>query len=793
MTVRARNTRLFLLSTTLILGATASHAAFAQATNKTAAAGDGSEGAELTTVIVTAESKKAAANAPSKAPLTETQPQSVISSHFIDESTPETGNWSTVVLVAPSVSGITTNGGGIGEYNKSNIRGFADGQFNMTYDGVSFGDTNDPTHHSGSYFPSSTIGAAVVDRGPGVAGDLGQANYGGALHFFSPAVSDHYAFTGKATIGSFHTTDYVGSLQTGYLPQLGGIKAWISVEEHKSNGELSNSGGNAENETIKIVKDFSDSLSLTVFSSHEFTKFNLADGGPGETWQQEQVMGKDFALNTNPKTEWCACWNYEKKQTDFEYVLLKDKLSSSMTFENQAYTYFYSNKTLAASAITDIINPDGTMASNKQDAINYTKDVSVLGATTAAADGYGANDLSGYHKGNKYRVFGDIVRFNKDWSFGTLRLGGDVETSATTRWNELYDLNNGLIDYKYTAVTASPKQAPGLVTNYPATNDKTFEGSDWAQYQVFGDFVWRPTSTLTITPGVKYYDFTRKIKALWDSIDGFSSPYNHGSFEGKSKYTKALKFLTANYRITPDWSTYAQYGESFLTPSLSTLQQPLPSENSSKPSFAVSEQLGTVFSRNAVTADVDVYKVNISNLYVPSTVPSADGDPAGSYYINAGNVHYSGVEGQAAYSFDFGLNLFVNGSLNSVKTLNGAAPIFNAPKWTDAFGGSYRHGPWETTLTFKEVGRAYAYVASSALVTPDGVSLAAGQVRELKSYNVLNLTTAYAFTRNVRLKLSGFNLADHRSIVGISGTGSATDLYSFQAGREVQATLEVKF
>ena len=39
-------------------------------------------------------------------------------------------------------------------------------------------------------FPASPIGAAGVDRGPGAAGDLGQENYGGAIHFFSPDVSD---------------------------------------------------------------------------------------------------------------------------------------------------------------------------------------------------------------------------------------------------------------------------------------------------------------------------------------------------------------------------------------------------------------------------------------------------------------------------------------------------------------------------------------------------------------------------------------------------------------------------
>ncbi len=790
MAIRARNTRLLLLSTTLIMGATA-HTAFAQ-DNKTANAGDGSEGAELTTVIITAEAKKAAANAPSKAPLTETQPQSVISSHFIEESTPETGNWSTTVLVAPSVSGITTNGGGIGEYNKNNIRGFADGQFNMTYDGIAFGDTNDPTHHSGSYFPAPSIGAAVVDRGPGVAGDLGQANYGGALHFFSPAVSDHYSFTQKATVGSFSTHDYNTQIQTGTLDSFGGIKAWIDFDEKDSKGELSHAGGQAQNQSFKIVKDFSDTLSLTVFASHNYTFFNLPDAGPGETYQQVQAAGKNFSLNTNPTSEFCACFNYEKKQTDFEYVLLKGKLSDSISWENQGYTYFYSNHTLAADGITDNINANGQALSNAASAIQLKNDQTVAGKSAP----YSATDIGGYHKGNAYRVFGDIVRANKDWSFGTLRIGGDYEVSSTQRWNELYDLTNGLPDYKYPAYTnvAPVGTVPqyGENINYPATNDKTLEGSDWNQYQVFGDFVWRPLSNLTITPGLKYYDFTRKIKALWDAVDGYAKPDNHGSFIGKTKYTKLLKFLTANYRITQDWSAYAQYGESFLTPSLSTLQTYTPSDNAAKPSFAVSEQLGTVFSRNAITADFDVYDVKISNLYVASTVPDADGDPAGSYYVNAGSIHYTGVEGQAAYSFNFGLNLFANGSINDAKTV-GASELANAPKWTDAVGGSYKHGPWETTLTFKEVGRQVAYVVTTPTVTADGLSLAAGATRELKAYNVLNLSTAYAITKNVRLKLAGYNLANHRSIVGISGGGSPTDLYSFQAGREVQATLEMKF
>ena len=108
-------------------------------------------------------------------------------------------------MIAPSVAGITSNGGGIGDYNVITMRGFPDGEFNVTFDGIAFGDTNNPTHHGADYFPASTIGAAVVDRGPGAAGDLGQANFGGAIHFFSPTLTDKFGVTQKLTYGSFNT------------------------------------------------------------------------------------------------------------------------------------------------------------------------------------------------------------------------------------------------------------------------------------------------------------------------------------------------------------------------------------------------------------------------------------------------------------------------------------------------------------------------------------------------------------------------------------------------------------
>jgi len=110
--------------------------------------------------------------APVKASLEATQPQSIITREAIDQFIPQTGDFTQIVLLAPSVSGSAFNGPGFSE-SKTTLRGFKDGEYNVTYDGVPFGDTNDPTHHSTSFFPAPTIGAVVVDRGPGAASQLG--------------------------------------------------------------------------------------------------------------------------------------------------------------------------------------------------------------------------------------------------------------------------------------------------------------------------------------------------------------------------------------------------------------------------------------------------------------------------------------------------------------------------------------------------------------------------------------------------------------------------------------------
>jgi iron complex outermembrane receptor protein len=741
------------VSTCALAILTASAAAAATAAGPTGTvAGSGSEGTDVSELIVTAERSQAAAAAPTKASIDSFQPQSIISRKFIENFTPENGDYTTVVLIAPSIAGISGDGGGFGDSNKVSLRGFHDGQYNVTYDALAFGDTNDPTHHPNDYFPPSMIGAAVVDRGPGAAGDLGQANYGGAIHLFSPTVSDVWGIDQKLSYGSWNTRESVTSVQTGVLPKLGGTKVLAIFDARASDSELSDTGGYAYNGLLKIVVPIGARGTVTLFSTFESEKFYQSDASPppGLTWQQMLLYGKNFGLTNDPTSEFCKCYNDEKKNTDFEYIDFKYDFGQGITTQNQAYTYFYSNKTISADDLTGIIGGPNT---------SKPKDKS-----------YNPSDIGGYNKGNRYRVYGDILRVNKDWNFGTLKVGGWLEYASTDRHNILFDLTTGAPDFNPKYKSLAP------------TNAKTIETSSWWQYQLFADFEIRPTSNLTLTPGFKYVDFKRNVDGtVENSLQGDQT---RGMIVGSNTYTSPLYFFTGNYKITPYWSVYGQYATGFLVPSLSALYADQLSLNNLKPSKTVNYQGGTVYSRGRFTADADVYKIDVSDLEIPS--------PNGQFYINAGNASYSGVEAEAAYAFSFGLTLFANGSINTAKDTTHDLTELNAPKWTDAVGALYDYRHFQASLTWKEVGRQVAYQnGGAAVVTPQGTPLAANQEYEIPAYSTINASIAYDFGL-VKVKLGVFNLADHRSVTSVTGPTFNGDFYTFQAGREILGTIEAR-
>jgi iron complex outermembrane receptor protein len=120
----------------------------------------------------------AATLAPSQSSLDARSAQSVISPEYIENFTSPNADYTEVIQMSPGTFSFSPNGAGLGD-SKSFFRGFQDGDYTMTFDGIPFNDTNSPTHHSWAFFPGQFIGATVFDRSPGSASTIGPTNFGG--------------------------------------------------------------------------------------------------------------------------------------------------------------------------------------------------------------------------------------------------------------------------------------------------------------------------------------------------------------------------------------------------------------------------------------------------------------------------------------------------------------------------------------------------------------------------------------------------------------------------------------
>src|SRR5689334_3752775 len=152
----------------------------------------------------------AATLAPSQSSLDARSPQSVISPQYIQNFTSPIADYTEVVQMAPGTFSFSPNGAGLGD-SKTYFRGFQDGDYTMTFDGIPFNDTNTPTHHSWAFFPGQFIGQTVFDRSPGSASTIGPTNFGGSINMLSHQLSADENIRATFSYGSFNTRLYEAS------------------------------------------------------------------------------------------------------------------------------------------------------------------------------------------------------------------------------------------------------------------------------------------------------------------------------------------------------------------------------------------------------------------------------------------------------------------------------------------------------------------------------------------------------------------------------------------------------
>ncbi len=682
-------------------------------------------------IVVTGERTDAATVAPSVTPLTVIQPTSVLGRAFIANDVAATANYDDIIKLSPSVSSVGPNGPGLMENQFLTIRGFQDGQYNVTFDGIAWGDSNDFTHHSTSYVMGHDIGEVSVDRGPGTASTLGDATFGGTVAIQTKDPTEQTGVEGYSSFGSFNT--YLGGaeLDTGAMPGLGGAKALVDVEHLDSDGALTNMGQQRTNLFAKVEAPVDDKTTITFAAMYNNLHQNV---GLGATAAQYATLGYDYGLNTNPASQADSQYNYDFITTDLVYVGIKTELGDGWRLEDKVYSYAYNH--LGHNGF----DPNGEWPNGTY---------------------FGPNDVPGQVLHNDYVSYGDIGRLAKDFGLVEVRTGFWYDHQLNHRSLDDVDFTlGGAKDLGQPNCgapsvvgveapdpnTCSDPAGPSGVSNYPGIERRQIDTLD--TFQPYVELDIKPLPGLVITPGVKYDYFRRTIDA----------PVNQGTYDplnfGRT-YDAVLPSLAAHYTPAAGLSFYAQVAQGFLAPNLNTFYTTNPAASTNlQPQTTWNYQVGAAYQINRLTVSGDLYYIDFGNM-----IGSRNVSGVGTVFYNEGGVIYQGVELEGTFRLVGGLSLYANGSLNSAKDKTTHDTIANSPDSTAAAGLLYARGAFNADLLAKYTGVRYG----------DNPELF-----KLPGYTITQLSAGYSFkpwASRTTVKISGLidNLFDERGVDALAG------------------------
>jgi iron complex outermembrane receptor protein len=707
---------------------------------------------------------------PSAAPVDPVQPSSTIEREFIQNNIIPLASFDDIVKFSPSVADQSPNGPGLGKSETLSLRGFQDGQFNVTFDGIPFGDATDLHHTSSALFIAHDIGEAQVDRGPGTASTIGNATFGGTMGFKTKAPLDRLTINPYATFGSYSTQAGGAEVDSGST-LLG--RLFLDAQYETSNGYLTHASESRANYMFKDVYDAGERLTLTFVASanHAFEYTTQ-----GATLANIQAFGPNFGLSNNPKTQSYYGYQPSNYYSDFDYIDAKLKLAEHWTLKNTLYTDAFEHRYTESSDASDTNPADVGVTYYSATRMNSKLSPQPTGAAT---------DIPGKMVDAKFRAYGDIARFEGELPFGTLKFGVWYEQNHDARFSESVDLTQGSLPV--TGKYSTPY-------TYSFTDSLTTT-------QPYVELEWRVTPQFVINPGFRYSDFERNLDALLNKV----KPPTPANF--KESYTSAQPSVSARYTIQPGWTVYAQTAKGFLAPPISLLEVTT-GPNSIKPEETWNYQVGTAFKQGRWVLGLDAYYIDFSNYittYIinPTNTPGATTAQIGqSNYANGGGAIYSGVEMEAQYVLDHGFSLYGNATYNSAKYKGTSVWLAEAPQSTAALGVLFddRKGPY-ASLIAKFIGSRYG------LDTPlDGSVLHANQFG-LDGYITADLAAGWRF-RNVSPWLRDFsasvkvsNLFDNKVINDYAGQQAAhstalpfgAPLYWTMPGRSVFVNLSASF
>ena len=710
-------------------------------------------------------------------------PRTEITSQYIRQFTSPVTDFSDITQAAPGTISYSTNGIGNGQA-KTWFRGFKDGDFTTTWDGVPFQDSNDPTHHSWAYVPAPAISYVDFDRSPGTASDVGPTNFAGSVHYFSPKMGNTMTIKGTDSYGSFNTNQYQGEFNSGLF---GGrnpkANLWFEGHHMTSDGYQTNNDQQRTAGTLKFSYKFSDKTYFSIVGTSVIVDSNTPDSDP--TRQQIAVHGDNYIMDSTPTNPngtadslYYKFYTYHVP-TNFE-VISFSKEFGRWRLETKPYTYSYSNHQHLFK------NQNQELTGN-----SIYAPISVPVTATSAVD-----------KLNQYNRGGNITTLSAISRFGVFRIGNWYEYTTTHRYQLKTDPRTWV---------DSTKLADLKFHEYFITNSA----------QPYVEFQLVSIPRLTITAGVKSALYTMSLNQLADGSTvgnlGCTSTTIAGcagiSAKHDAFYNNILPSVEANYRLISNWSIYGQYGRGNEIPPSSVFDVTgAQVATTPKPTTASTFQGGTVLKLDRVLFDADAYHITYDSAYSSYKVTdSTRPDFGDSYYYATPNRNTIGFEAESNIVVTRGLSLVVNGTIGQAKYNAAQASALGNGTVVPATGVQWVGGVAKNTasggITYQDHGLDFGFFNKRV----GGRYVDNGAVHEattLAPFWMNNLFVNYTLRRNAlfdqsKIKLSVNNLFDGHNVVGLSPGVAATSTVPFAPnaldqlqllpGRSIMITFQVGF
>ncbi len=752
---------------------------------------------EEVTVEAEGDPSIAAQLAPVKSVLDTGSARTEITSNYVSEYTTPVTDFADIIQAAPGTVSYTTNGVGNGQA-KIYFRGFVDDDYTMTWDGVPFNDSNDPSHHSWAYVPAAAIGYVDFDRSPGTASDIGPSNFGGSIHFFSPQLSDEAHLHLSTTYGSWNTYQVLGDINSGAFWH-GKAHFWLNSDYQSSDGYQTWSPKQDVAATAKFDYKFSDRTDLTVigtdiivdaFNNNDPTRRQLLHYGDRYLYD-----GSEFNSAYTSTSKYYYDPQFWRDSvyhvpTFFDIISFNHDFGKGWRLDTKSYTYGYSNHQHYQNATDQDLTTDTLL----------TKPVNeVVGGDDlpTTAPNYESKP-TGVDKLNQYARGGEIATLSYAMKSGVFRTGSWYEYTNTLRYQILTDPTDW-VDSAYVG------------------NIKFHEHFLTYAFQPFAEYQYVGIPDTTITVGVKDA-FYRMALTQW--ADGKTvGPLTctkttltadcSATTQHAQNYNSILPSIEANYRLNSSASVYAQYGRGSIAPFSNIFDsQGAQTAVTPPPTIANTYQGGTVVKLNRMVFDADVFHIHFTNTYSSNTdttgSPSTNSDYGFTYFYANPNSDTNGFEAEGNYAVTHALSFNANGTFgvakyeasygspavvdpNSGTTIipavapTPAAWVAYDPHDTESVGLTYLEKGFDFGIFGKRIGTRWNDIGNFHQVVP------------MPSFWMNNFFLNYningrSMFAGSKIKLSVTNLFDSHDIVNIAAANDGTSLtnpYPTTPGPEV--------